>query len=131
MQAAEVKKRIAEKESQWTPGLARFRAEQSRHFAMERLRLGLWCEKAGLTTEARVEFTTAVNLDAHVEDAWKHLGYVRHDGRWMAADQAAAEIAEAKAQFEANVRWEPASGSGRHGCAIRSIGRKPRTSSGR
>ncbi len=107
-QTAVVKKRIAEREGKWTVGLARYRAEQSRNFAMERLRLGLWCEKAGLTTEARVEFTTAVNLDPHVEDAWKHLGYVRHDGRWMAAEQAAAEIAEAKAQSEANVRWQPA-----------------------
>ena len=55
-QTAEVKQRIAEREGKWTAGLARYRAEQNRHFGMERLKLGLWCEKAGLVTEARVEF---------------------------------------------------------------------------
>jgi hypothetical protein len=108
-QAVAVKDRLATMEGRVRPGeLSAFRFERNRNLAMDRLKLGLWCEQAGLPTEARVEFTTAVQLDPRIDDAWKHLGYVRQDGRWMPADQAAAEAAEAKAQRDANIRWEPA-----------------------
>ncbi len=92
-QAAAVKARVAEMEKRVRPAaLAAYRARHRAHndLALERLKLGLWCEKAGLEAEATVEFSTAIHLDRRIDEAWRHLGYVRRNGRWMLEAQAAA-----------------------------------------
>ncbi len=70
-------------------------------------RLGLWCEQSGLKAEALAHFTTAVHLDPTHEKSWRHLGYVKHDGRWMSPEQAAAEEREGDERRKANHLWEP------------------------
>ena len=39
--------------------------------------------------------------------AWKKLGFVKHDGRWITPEQLAAEKAEIDAQRKADARWRP------------------------
>lgn len=70
-------------------------------------RLALWCESVGLKGEATAHFTSAVVLDPYNEATWKNLGYVKHDGRWVSREQAAAERTEAEAQRQADHHWEP------------------------
>ena len=69
--------------------------------------LALWCEQKGLKAEAVAHFTSAVVLDPYHEATWKHLGYARHNGRWMSREQIAADQKEAEAQRKANAHWEP------------------------
>jgi hypothetical protein len=75
--------------------------------AMDRVRLGNWCEQNGLKADATVEYTLAVHLNPSLEDAWRHLGYIRHEGRWMPPDEAQAARDEARAQASATKQWEP------------------------
>ena len=70
-------------------------------------RLGTWCEQHELKAEAEAHFTTAVQLDPYHDSAWRHLGYIKHDGRWMSRDQVAALEREAEAQRKADRYWEP------------------------
>ena len=46
-------------------------------------------------------------LDPYRESAWKHLGYVRHNGKWMSHEQIAAEEKDALEQKRASRIWEP------------------------
>ncbi|MHC5537974.1 polymorphic toxin-type HINT domain-containing protein [Singulisphaera rosea] len=69
--------------------------------------LGMWCEKVGLKAAALAHFTSAVVLDPYRDASWKHLGYIKHGGRWMSHAQADAERREADAQYKANAYWEP------------------------
>jgi Hint domain len=70
-------------------------------------KLGLWCEKKGLKAEALIEFEAVSQLDPRRESAWKKLGYVKHEGRWMTPAQLAAIKAETDAQRKADGRWRP------------------------
>lgn len=63
-------------------------------------KLGVWCEKKGLKAEALIEFAAVAQLDPRRESAWKKLGYVKHDGRWLTPEQLAAE----KAEIDAHAR---------------------------
>ncbi len=63
----------------------------ARKTAPEHVKLGLWCEQNGLKAEAIAHFTQAVVLDPYRDATWKHLGYVKHDGRWVSREQAEAE----------------------------------------
>jgi hypothetical protein len=56
---------------------------------------------------ALAHFTTAVVLNPYLDLAWKHLGYVRHHGRWMSREQIVSEEREADAQRKADHHWEP------------------------
>ncbi len=110
VQAAAVNARIAAVEKTVRPAaLAAYRARHSAHpdLARDRIKLGLWCEKAALPAEATVEFTTAIRLDPRADEAWKHLGYVRYKGRWLPETQAKAERMEDWAEEEATDRWVP------------------------
>jgi len=69
--------------------------------------LGVWCKKNQLDAEAKAHFTSAAVLDPYNEAPWKHLGYVKSNGRWMSREQLAAEEREATAQSRADRRWEP------------------------
>jgi hypothetical protein len=68
-------------------------------------RLALWCEENGLEAEAQAHFTSVVRLDPAHAGAWKRLGCKKVGGRWVSAEQLAAEKAEAAAQKEANTKW--------------------------
>ena len=69
--------------------------------------LGLWCRKNHLDAEAKAHFTSAAVLDPYNEAPWKHLGYVKYNGRWMSREQLANEQREGTAQSRADKRWEP------------------------
>jgi hypothetical protein len=75
--------------------------------APEHVKLGMWCETHGLKAEAQAHFTQAVVLDPYREAAWKHLGYVKHNGRWLSREQVAADRKEEAAQRRADRYWEP------------------------
>ncbi len=79
----------------------------ARKTAPEHVKLGLWCEQNGLKAEATAHFTQAVVLDPYRDATWKHLGYVKHDGRWVSREQAEAERVDAAAQQKADRYWEP------------------------
>ncbi len=83
------------------------RLRLDRRIAPEHVRLGLWCEENGLKAEALAHFTTALELDPHKEATWKHLGYIKHHGRWMNHEQIAAEEHELQAQKHADRHWGP------------------------
>jgi HEAT repeat protein len=69
--------------------------------------LGVWCQENGLEPEAKAHFTAVTRLKPESTDAWKRLGYVKQNGRWVEPEQAAADAARKKAQLEANARWQP------------------------
>jgi tetratricopeptide (TPR) repeat protein len=79
-----------------------------RSAALAHEKLGAWCEQQGLKDEAIAHFTTAVQFDPYRDAPWKHLGYVKHRGRWMTHDQIRAEDQEALAQRTADRRWDTA-----------------------
>lgn len=84
-----------------------FRALVDRKLAPEHIRLGLWCEQNGLDAEALAHFTAAVRLDPYDDTTWRHLGYIRYQGRWMSHEQVAAAKSEEAAQRHADRHWEP------------------------
>jgi len=69
-------------------------------------KLGAWCEQQGLKDEAVAHYTTAVQYDPYLDAPWKHLGYVKHRGRWMTREIIAAEEQEATAQRKADRQWD-------------------------
>lgn len=75
--------------------------------ARAHVELGMWCEKNGLKAEATAHFTSAVILAPYRDTTWRHLGYVKHRGRWMSPEAVAAEKVEAKAQKDADAHWGP------------------------
>ncbi len=75
--------------------------------APEHVKLGLWCEQNGLKAEATAHFTQAVVLDPYDDATWKHLGYVKRDGRWISRAQAETERAEADRLRKAERYYEP------------------------
>jgi hypothetical protein len=77
-------------------------------YALAHEKLGSWCDQQGLKDEAIAHFTTAVQFDPYLDAAWKHLGYVKHQGRWMTHEQIRAEDQEALAQRAADRRWDAA-----------------------
>ena len=70
----------------------------NRRYALAHEKLAAWCEQQGLKDEAIAHFTTAVQFDPYRDAPWKHLGYVKHHGRWMTQDQIRAEDQEALAE---------------------------------
>jgi len=79
----------------------------ARKTAPEHVKLGLWCEQNGLKAEATAHFTQAVVLDPYRDATWKHLGYTKHDGRWISREQAEAARSDASAQQKADRHWDP------------------------
>jgi tetratricopeptide (TPR) repeat protein len=74
--------------------------------ALAHEKLGAWCEQQGLKDEATAHFTMAVQYDPARDAAWKHLGYIKRQGRWMTRDKIAALEQEATAQRKADRYWE-------------------------
>jgi hypothetical protein len=83
------------------------RIRTNRELAQAHSNLGMWCERNALKPEAVAHFTTAVHLDPYRDATWRHLGYVRRDGRWRSPEQAAADERDEREQRQANHRWEP------------------------
>ena len=69
--------------------------------------LAQWAEAKGLKDQARAHWTAVVRLDPRRDEAWKKLGYRRHDGRWVTDAGLAAERADAEAQKAADKKWKP------------------------
>ena len=69
--------------------------------------LALWCEKNGLKAEATAHFTAVTLIAPRRTEAWKKLGCELYRGRWIDAEQVAAERADAEAQKKADRHWEP------------------------
>lgn len=59
-------------------------------------KLALWCEENGLEAEKMVHLIEVVRLDPKRAEAWKKLGYKKHDGKWR-TDAQIADEAEQKA----------------------------------
>ena len=55
----------------------------NREVAQAHASLGMWCDQHGLKPEAMAHFTTAVHLDPSRDASWRHLGYVKRNGRWI------------------------------------------------
>jgi len=87
--------------------LASAQAELNQKLALANIRLGKWCEANGLKPEAMAHFTAATEADPRRGQAWEHLGYRKHKGRWMNQAQIDAEIAEIEAQRHADHHWGP------------------------
>lgn len=93
-------------------GRGRAAAEASRRqirrvLAPEHVKLGLWCEANGLKDESLAHLHYAVLLDPYRDATWKHLGYVRRDGRWMSHAQADAADKEEGLRRRAERHWIP------------------------
>ena len=87
------------------PGTMKSGTKEAIRFAFEHAKLGMWCEQNGLKPEATAHFTQAVVLDPYRDTTWKHLGFVRHLGRWMTHEQVAAEAIENKRQRKSDADW--------------------------
>ncbi len=85
-------------------GRARLSRQEAAH---GHVNLGMWCEQNDLKAEATAHFTSAVVLDPDHDATWKHLGYVKHEGRWVSAEQLAADRLESEEQRHADRTWEP------------------------
>jgi Pretoxin HINT domain len=69
--------------------------------------LGVWADEHGLRDQARAHLAFATRIDPSRADAWKRLGYSKHDGRWVSQAQIVAEKAEIEAQKRADQKWKP------------------------
>ncbi len=70
-------------------------------------KMAMWCEERGLKAEAVAHLTTVVRLDPARVGAWKRLGCVRHNGRWVSEEQIQAEKVESERQQHADRSWKP------------------------
>ncbi|MFC1671787.1 hypothetical protein ACFL01_01495 [Planctomycetota bacterium] len=50
--------------------------------------LGRWCTEQFLAKKAKAAYWKSIELDPNHESAWRALGYVFHDGRWVTEEQA-------------------------------------------
>jgi hypothetical protein len=69
--------------------------------------IGFWCDQNGLGPEETAHYTMAVHLDPSRDSSWRHLGFVKRDGRWVSAEQARSDDREEHAQRLANRHSEP------------------------
>ena len=69
--------------------------------------LALWCEKNGLKPEAIAHFSAVTQIAPRRAEAWRKLGCQLYHGRWLNAEQIAAERADAEAQKKADRHWQP------------------------
>ena len=83
------------------------RLRNNRRLAEAHVELGQWCDRNGLGPEETAHFTMAVHLDPYRDSSWKHLGYVKRNGRWTSRDQAAADERNEREQKQASRYWDP------------------------
>ncbi len=68
--------------------------------AAAHVKLAQWCEQNGLRAESFFHYGKVVELDPRRDAAWLKLGFKKHDGRWMTAEQIADDEAQAKLDNE-------------------------------
>jgi hypothetical protein len=92
-----------------TRALEEYRARRaaSAPTADSQWKLALWCESRGLKDEAQAHMMAVLRIDPKREEAWRHLGYKKHEGVWRTDEQIAALKAEADAQRKADKSWRP------------------------
>jgi len=83
------------------------RRAESADTADAHLDLARWCERNGLDEQASAHYKAVVRLEPGREVIWKRLGYKKSGGRWMRAEDVAAEKARAEARRLADRRWKP------------------------
>ena len=69
-------------------------------------KMAQWCEQNGLKPEAYFHLGKVIELEPRRDAAWQKLGFKKHDGRWMTADQVAAEDAQKKADKEWSIKFK-------------------------
>ena len=89
------------------PAARAARRAADRRLAPEHVKLALWCSQNGLKAEAAAHLTQAVVLDPHLDVAWRRLGYVKADGRWVTQDQLSASRRDGQAVKQAGRYWQP------------------------
>lgn len=89
--------------------LAEYHAKRARTpaTAEAQWKLAVWCEAKGLKPEAAAHLAAVVALDPGREEAWRRLGYRKHQGTWRTEAQIAAMKAEADARRKADAAWRP------------------------
>ncbi len=87
---------------------ASLRVHIDRKLAPKHIQLGDWCAENGLNKIATAHYTTAKTLDPSRDLAWKRLGYIKHDGRWMTHEQIEASKEDKLKQIQADHHWEQA-----------------------
>ena len=75
--------------------------------ADDQWQLARWCEKNGLNAEATAHDTAVTRLDPTRESAWKKLGCVKFEGRWLTPSQIESLKADRDAQRHADRHWLP------------------------
>ncbi len=70
-------------------------------------KLARWCEQNGLLAEARAHDTAVTRLDPSREAAWKKLGCIKFEGRWLTPAQIETVKADREAQAQADRKWRP------------------------
>ena len=89
------------------PATGSARSMNKRQLAQAHAELALWCEGNGLKPEATAHFSVAIHYDPYRNSSWKHLGYVKRDGRWTSREQAAIDDQQEREQKQADHYWEP------------------------
>ncbi|HWE38241.1 MAG TPA: polymorphic toxin-type HINT domain-containing protein [Isosphaeraceae bacterium] len=87
-------------------------------------KLALWCEKNGLKAESVAHLTAVTRLEPTRAAAWKRLGCVVYDGRWMTPEQRSTERAEAEAQRKADLHYKVVLERYRQALAGKGLGRR-------
>lgn len=70
-------------------------------------KLARWCDERGLADQATAHYKAVVRLDPSREAVWKKLGYQKTNGRWLRAEDAEAEKANAERRKRADKHWRP------------------------
>jgi hypothetical protein len=83
------------------------RLKSNRRLAEAHVELGLWCDRNGLEPEETAHFTLAIHLDPYRDSSWKHLGYLKRNGRWTSREQAADLERDQRELKKADRYWEP------------------------
>jgi Pretoxin HINT domain len=81
------------------------RRERTANTAEAQWRLALWCQSQKLGPEARAHLHVVTRLDPSRSDAWRLLGYRRHRGRWMTAEQIEAASEQTARRDTDHARW--------------------------
>ncbi len=70
-------------------------------------KLAAWCDKQGLTAEARSHYTAVTRLDPRRDAAWARLGCKKIDGRWLSPEEIARRSSENRAREISEKRAVP------------------------
>ena len=70
-------------------------------------KLALWCERSGLADEAKAHFTAVTRIEPGREAAWKRIGYIKCNGRWVTDAQIESARREVEARAAAEAEWGP------------------------